>query len=250
MAGLGTATPGSDSFYVQDCRTVQQNTHTIQTLTGQISKKVASLQTEKDFRGCQAMVDNAVRQASETSQTLARIREHSQNVRDQAEKSNRRMMYRKLSDNLAITARVLEDIIRRFQTEESKRPFFEPQLTDADAAGGEEQPLTGAGLGMGGAEQDPAKERDASLQSGEEDMRILQRIYTDLAVTAQDSQAALESVETHMASASADIEAAFSGPPLTEMQLMDRPLVQRLKQNPAALGGGVLAILFVGYMVS
>merc|ERR1719336_1687654 len=118
----------SDSFYVQDCRTVQNNIHAIQTLTGQISKKVASFETEKDFLDCRGMVDRAVKQAIETNVVLARIREHSQNVREQVERSNRRQMYRKLSDNLAITARVLEDVIRRYQTEESRRPSLKPQF--------------------------------------------------------------------------------------------------------------------------
>merc|ERR1719336_3658918 len=136
---MGTAAQDLDSFYVQDCRTVQNNIHAIQTLTGQISKKVASFETEKDFRDCRSMVDRAVKQAIETNVVLARIREHSQNVREQVERSNRRQMYRKLSDNLAITAHVLEDVIRRFQAEESRRSSFKPKLADADAAGGEEQ---------------------------------------------------------------------------------------------------------------
>lgn len=241
--GLGNASQDSDSFYVQDCRTVQHNTHGIQTLTGQISKKVGSLETESDLQQCRSMVDDAVKKATDTSLLIARIKEHSANVRDQAERSNRRLMYRKLSDNLAITARVLEDVIRRLRNEESRRPI--PQVAaDADAAGGEEQHLTGAGLGMG--EQDLAEQRKASLRRVDEDMRCLQRIYTDLAVAAEESQATFESLETHMASASSDIENAF-----TEIQVMQKPLVQRLKQNPVALGvGALLTVAFGGYILS
>jgi len=111
----------ADSFYVEDCRTVQTNTHAIQTLTGQISRLVGTLETDKDFRHCHKMVDDAVRQASETRQILARIQEHQRQAQNTAEKNNRRMMYQKLSDNLSITARVLEDVIRRFTAEERVR---------------------------------------------------------------------------------------------------------------------------------
>merc|ERR1719454_1139443 len=109
-----------DSFYVQDCRQVQRNTHSIQTLTGQISRLVGALEVEKDFRHCRSMVDDAVRQASETRAVLARIREHQHQAQNSAERNNRRMMYQKLSDKLAITARVLEDVVRRFTAEERK----------------------------------------------------------------------------------------------------------------------------------
>ena len=41
---------------------VQNNTHSIQTLTGQISKLVGTMEAEKDFQHCRKMVDDAVRQ--------------------------------------------------------------------------------------------------------------------------------------------------------------------------------------------
>eukprot|EP00913_Durusdinium_trenchii_P018426 g17310.t1 len=164
-----TALAGSrdaDSFYVQDCRQVQNNTHSIQTLTGQISKLVGTMEAEKDFQHCRKMVDDAVRQASETKTILARIREHQHQAQNTAERNNRRMMYQKLSDNLAITARVLEDpsrvrsgpstpppgdaaergedVVRRFNAEERRRSGGMLEATGiaaADAAGGDDKPL-------------------------------------------------------------------------------------------------------------
>jgi len=67
------------------------------------------------------MVDDAVRQASETRAVLLRIQEHQHAAQNHAEKNNRRMMYHKLSDNLAITARVLEDVVKRFTARERQR---------------------------------------------------------------------------------------------------------------------------------
>lgn len=157
---------GADSYYVQDCRQVQNNTHGIQTLTGQISRKIGSASSDKDVVQCRGMVDDAVRQATETRAILARIREHQAQAQNAAERNNRRMMYQKLSDNLAITARVLEDVVRRFQAEEARRPRM--RASDADAAGGEEQliPLvdTGAGLGMSMLKSDALDEDVGGLR--------------------------------------------------------------------------------------
>lgn len=253
MAGrIGGADP--DSCYVQDCRQVQNSTHAIQTLTGQISKQVGNLETEKDFVKCRGMVDDAVRQASETKQALARIREHQNQAVNPAEKNNRRMMYHKLSDNLAITARVLEDVVRRFQAEEAKRPsFFEPvrQAADADAAGGEEaHPLAGGGLGMGGGitqlDQELNDERCHALKQVGEDMRCLQRIYTDLAVAAEESQATFDSLETHMANASADIEKGRE-----QIQIMDRfSWTDKVKRKFFVIGVGAAAVFIMGSYLS
>mmetsp|Transcript_93355 Transcript_93355/g.260006 ORF Transcript_93355/g.260006 Transcript_93355/m.260006 type:complete len:123 (-) Transcript_93355:35-403(-) len=90
-----------DSFYVQDCRQVQQSTHAIQTLTGQVSRLVGTLEGEKDLRHCRSLVDDAVRQASDTRAVLLRIREHRNQAATLAERNNRRMMHQKLGDNLA-----------------------------------------------------------------------------------------------------------------------------------------------------
>merc|ERR1712136_351150 len=85
---------------------------------------------EKDFQHCRKMVDDAVRQASDTRTLLIRIQDHQQHASTAAEKNNRRLMYNKLSDNLAITARVLEDVVRRFTAEERKRMTFSQDEID------------------------------------------------------------------------------------------------------------------------
>ena len=158
---MALATRDADSFYVQDCRQVQNNTHSIQTLTGQISKLVGTMEAEKDFQHCRKMVDDAVRQASETKTILARIREHQHQAQNTAERNNRRMMYQKLSDNLAITARVLEDVVRRFNAEERRRSGGLLEATGiaaADVAGGNDQkPLLSAHAGH--------EQMEASLQN-------------------------------------------------------------------------------------
>lgn len=207
-----------DSFYVQDCRQVQHSTHAIQTLAGQIARQVGMLATEKDFEHCRSMVDDAVRSASETRAILSRIREHQHQAQNAAERNNRRVQYQKLSDNLAVTARVLEDVIRRFQAEETRRAPLgghrSSASADADVAGGDSPMMsTGAGLGMGRArehveslEEELATEKCQALRRLDADMRCLQQIYTDLATAAEDAQSSFDSLETHMAGAAADLE--------------------------------------------
>lgn len=200
----------ADSFYVQDCRQVQNNTHAIQTLTGQISRLVGTLEAEKDFQACRQMVEDSVRQASETKAILLRIREHQHQAQNAAERNNRRMMYQKLSDNLSITARVLEDVVRRFTAEERRRSgaLYEAAAANtagADEAGGDGQPLLGAGLSL---DRDDELEADGArmLRKVDEDMRCLQQIYADLANNVEDQQASFDTLESHMASAAADVE--------------------------------------------
>merc|ERR1712217_519726 len=83
-----------------------------------ISRLVGSLETEKDFERCRKMIDDSVKQTTETKTILSRIREHQNQAQNAAESGNRRMMYTKLKDNLGITARVLEDVIRRFRVKD------------------------------------------------------------------------------------------------------------------------------------
>eukprot|EP00971_Amphidinium_carterae_P164235 3255941-Amphidinium_carterae.1 len=167
---------GSFWFCCGTC--VQANTHSIQTLTGQISRLVGMMESESDFLHCRKLVDDAVQQATETRTLLMRIQDHQHSAQNAAEKTNRRMMYHKLSDNLAITARVLEDVVRRFNTEEKKRQSTDLFVPPGDAAGGNEAPIVStSGL------SDPKKP--------DEDMKSLQRIYTDL-THSNDQQSAFE----------------------------------------------------------
>eukprot|EP00927_Polykrikos_kofoidii_P023264 TRINITY_DN2148_c0_g1_i1.p1 TRINITY_DN2148_c0_g1~~TRINITY_DN2148_c0_g1_i1.p1 ORF type:complete len:266 (+),score=61.97 TRINITY_DN2148_c0_g1_i1:66-863(+) len=226
MAQRQTMIRDSDTFYVEDCRQVQGNTHSIQTLTGQISKLVGTLEADKEFHNCRRMVDDAVRQASETKTILLRIREHQQQAENPAEKNNRRMMYQKLSDNLAITARVLEDVVKRFTAEERKHiALLEKQILthqadgcsggvgfgrenmNGDTVGGnEQQPMAALGNAEQATGEELQRERAHALRRVDEDMRSLQRIYTDLATANEDPHSSFESMESHIASASTDIE--------------------------------------------
>lgn len=238
----------ADSFYVQDCRQVQNHTHSIQTLTGQISRLVGNLESEKDFQQCRSMVDDAVKQATETRTILARIREHQHQAQNPAERNNRRMMYTKLSDNLAITARVLEDVVRRFTAAEKQRPRQQPHMDllqgktgvgGGDVAGGEQQPMMSqGGLDMD-LDEELQEEKMKALRKVDEDMLCLQRIYTDLATAAEEQQSSFDSLESHIASAAADIERGRE-----EIQATGKyGFANQLKRRLWLMGGGAVTLV-------
>lgn len=198
------------------------------------------------------MVDDAVRQASETKTILARIREHQFQAQNAAERNNRRMMYQKLSDNLAITARVLEDVVRRFTAEERRRPgvgVFEAPVTQvsaADMAGGNDNaPFLSTGAGPSSVhslDHELQKEKVQTLRKVDEDMLCLQRIYTDLAQSAEEQQASFDTLESHMARAAADVERGRE-----EFEYADRySFGARFKRKLWLIGGGVLALVLLG----
>jgi len=231
----------ADSFYVQDCREVQNNTHSIQTLTGQISKLV-SVPVAEDLPRCRQMVEEAVASAAETRAILARIREHQKQAQNPAERNNRRMMYQKLSDNLGITARVLEDVVRKFLNHERKRAdslkdqAAEGSMMDAaDAAGGEEQLIS---MGDGPLKQDAGK----TVRRAEEHMEALRRIYTDLSNVADEQEGCFENFESRLLSESGignmDIERGRE-----EITLPGKYQLDGLRQRKYAIGGGVLALV-------
>jgi len=244
MASVG-APRDADSFYVQDCRQVQKNTHDIQTVTGQISRLVGTLENEKDYMNCRQMVDDAVKQASETRTILARIKEHQNQAQNAAEKNNRRMMHQKLSDNLAITARVLEDVVKRFQAEERKRGGHMEDLMrkqavtgGGDEAGGEhDRPL----LDMFGDGDQIHKEKRPAFSGVDEDMRCLQTIYTELATASDQQQEHFDAIECHIQGAAHDLERGRH-----EIQAMGKyGWARHLKNRTVAIGGGVLAFVAV-----
>lgn len=233
--GSGPGRRNADSFYVEDCHLAQTNTHAVQTLTGQISRIVGQLDTEKDFVSCRQWVDQAVKQASETQVILRRIQEHQRQAQNPAERSNRRMMYHKLSDNLAITARVLEDVMRRFTIEEQRHFSLNAQNAAAggDAAGGDEECAI-----------DPPVQNcpdfEAVKKRADEDMKCLQRIYSDLAVSVEDQQgASFEALENHMTMAGvADMERS------TEEITMSRYNGERIfRRKVMTVGGTIIAVV-------
>merc|ERR1712007_313484 len=77
--------------------------------------------TDQEFQQCRNMVDGAVHTATETRMLLRRIQEHQRQAHNAQERNNRRMMYHKLSDQLAVTARVFEDVVRKYTTAERQR---------------------------------------------------------------------------------------------------------------------------------
>lgn len=242
-----------DSFYVQDCRQVQNNTHTIQTLTGQISRLLGAGGAEKDLERCRKMVDDAVKTATETRAILARIREHQKQAQNPSEKNNRRMMYQKLSDNLAITARVLEDVVRRFTAEEQR--YFEARraasglgfgrpaepgvvISAGDAAGGDE----GADLRLQKEVMDEDMEEDRCrvLRGASEEVQCLQRIYTDLQNSVEEQQDTFDTLESHLATAATDIE---RGREEIEYTARYAGRYAWLRQRMWAIAGGSLTVV-------
>jgi hypothetical protein len=237
------ANQDADSYYVQDCRQVQNNTHTVQTLTGQISRLVGALDAEKDRLHCRQMVDEAVASVVETRAILTRIREHQKQAQNAAERNNRRMMHQKLSDNLGITARVLEDVVRRFLAQvrrhaEASKAAEAPIVDAADAAGGDEHP----------PEQPLKQDSATAVQCVEEHMEALKRIYTDLANAAEEHEGTFESMsmESHLLSTSMDIERGRE-----EIQIPGYYRTAWLRQRTWTLAGGSVAVLVaVGLFMS
>mmetsp|Transcript_115532 Transcript_115532/g.327381 ORF Transcript_115532/g.327381 Transcript_115532/m.327381 type:complete len:247 (+) Transcript_115532:88-828(+) len=234
----------ADSFYVQDCRQVQNDTHTIQGLTGQISRLVGNLETEKDFERCRKMIDDSVRQTSETKVTLMRIREHQHQAQNVAESNNRRMMYTKLKDNLAITARVLEDVVRRYSTKEKnfRSDVGGPSdllsggsVSSADMAGGENQAM------LAHFETELQGDQCQALRRVDEEMRCLQAIYSDLANAVEDQQTSLDTLESHMAGAADDVERGCA-----EVHQMAK-YRQGKRKVLAMIGSGVMFVAVVSF---
>ena len=208
------------------------------------------MEAEKDFQHCRKMVDDAVRQASETKTILARIREHQHQAQNTAERNNRRMMYQKLSDNLAITARVLEDVVRRFNTEERRRSAGLLEATGiaaADVAGGNDQkPLLSAHAGHEQMEASLQNDKVQSLRKVDEDMLCLQRIYTDLASAAEEQASTFDSLESHMARAAADVESGRE-----EIEYTDRyNMAAKLKRRLWLAAGGIFGLMVFGSILS
>lgn len=243
---MTTTSSNPDSFYVNDCRQVQKNTQSIQTTTGQISRLVGTIESDQDMQHCRKKVDDAVRMASETQALLLRIQDHQQQAQNPGEKNNRKMMYQKLSENLAITARVLEDVVSRFTKEERKRIAASEEIhipmDAADLAGGEQQQtLIKRNVSPSNPLDDEIqKDKTQALQRVDDDMRSLKKIYTDLAAAADDQQQSFDTLEQHMANAAADIERGRE-----EVSMGKYSWDRRMKQKMIYVGGAGVALLFV-----
>lgn len=180
-------------------------------------------------------------------------------------------MYNKLSDNLAITARVLEDVVRRFTAEEKKHistsqhllgSFSTSFVVDpADMAGGE-RPVDAADAAGGecqhffidkepetcdaaSLEDDIATQRNQALHRVDDDMRCLQQIYTDLANVAQDQQNSLDSIENHITSCNVDIERGRE-----QISMAKYGWESRMKQKMMYVGGAICAVFLLVSLVA
>lgn len=239
----------ADSFYVDDCRQVQTNTQSLQKLTGQITRLVGTLETDKDLSHCRKLVDDAVRLASETQTILKRVQDYGRQATNPSERNNRRMMYTKLSDNLAMTARVLEDVVRRFTEAEKRRMerSAATRISPADAAGGEHNPqlvreeqslLSTSNEPVDSLDYELQQERCTQLERVGEDMQCLRKIYSDLAVAAEEQQNTMDTIESHMAHASMDIERGRD-----ELIVATNRWDRRLKRRIWIVVGGVVSFL-------
>mmetsp|Transcript_49796 Transcript_49796/g.86504 ORF Transcript_49796/g.86504 Transcript_49796/m.86504 type:complete len:568 (-) Transcript_49796:58-1761(-) len=101
--------------HLTDYRRVQIKTYALQTLTGQISKRLGTSVTSEDFDGCRRLAEDAVRQAFETQALLRGVQEHApESQQDMVQKHNHRLMLQKLTSDLYVTARVLEHVVQTF----------------------------------------------------------------------------------------------------------------------------------------
>lgn len=261
---------GADTFYIEDCRQVQANTQNIQTLTGQVSRLVGSIENERTYMQCRKMIDDAVRQAQETNVLMTRIKAHQNSVQNSAEGNNRRLMYQKLGDNLSITAKVLEDVVKRFTVEEQNYLARQEQAAHSNPLDSQADLLTGGSassssrsdLGIdveaGDAERrtliaDRTSEADLQRQKGEhlkkinKDMQCLRSIYTDIARHVTHQQESVDTIESQMRSSVYDTSMA------TEQLEVTRYYKDRTrKRTLCAVGsaGTMAALWIVSYLIS
>mmetsp|Transcript_66054 Transcript_66054/g.157956 ORF Transcript_66054/g.157956 Transcript_66054/m.157956 type:complete len:240 (-) Transcript_66054:99-818(-) len=199
---MAAASQNADSLYVKDCREAQHSTHGIQTLTGQISRVVSGgLTSDADFKRCRQLIEQAGSEAAKIRTILLRIHDHHQTAQNTSERTNRRLMYQKLSDNLAITIRVLEDVMSRFNTEVEKKHLHlgsrggQAAAASSSAGGVAPHPLLGQ-----------AEEASTSIRRVDEEIKALQQIYTDLAAAAEEQQVSVDTIQEHMERACGDLE--------------------------------------------
>lgn len=256
--------------YIEDCRQVQANTQNIQMLTGQISRLAGTLENERVYMQCRKMIDDAVRQAGETQVLMARIKAHQQAVQNTPEGNNRRLQYQKLGDNLSITARVLEDVVKRFTAEEQnylaqreqggqRSGSFDSQadlltggsgpsssaehFVDVEAPAAEQELL----LAQKSSEAVLQKDKVHTLHKISRDMQCLRNIYTDIASHVHNQQENIDTIESQMKNAAYDTSMATEHLEVTRYY-KDR----KRKRAVCAVGtaGSMFAMWLFMYLVS
>jgi len=215
-----------DSFYVRDCQQIQTGTVAVQNLAGQISRQMHLAENEHDLTEIQGLIDRAVTECAEIQTLLRRFQEYAE-ADSSAEQTSRKMMQRTLSDNVSITARVLEDIIQNYLeiSKEQQAKQLAALLPTTGSVNNTSLPSApsgeGQGLVIGAPDQsetgpltladghvearqiedafaDLHQMRQQSITKVESDMIALKQIYTELSMTAESQQGHFDSIESSL----------------------------------------------------
>lgn len=182
-----------DSFWVEDCRRVQENTSVLQRKTAEITRTIQS-----DTGLARTQMDAAVRVATDTETILARVREHVRVARA-SEASERRFMCQKLSDGVAAQTRILEDLMQVYV--EKQEAEIEANEFAADEPLPPPRPQNPYDVEMAPLVTATMVENEGRVQDIQRintDMRSLHRIYTDLAGHVARQQDTIDTIEGQM----------------------------------------------------
>mmetsp|Transcript_627 Transcript_627/g.987 ORF Transcript_627/g.987 Transcript_627/m.987 type:complete len:267 (-) Transcript_627:101-901(-) len=210
-----------DSFYLEDCRSVQD-------ATGQITRKaenvLASLRrcsTSADVFRIRSMVDSAVDLSGHTQTVLKRLSQYES--RSAAEAAGRKQQHRQLSERFAHSCRALEDAAREFMKHQElceQQAGDRRRLEDIEAPPSISNPYHELDSAVGSAEGDAAAGhaevtrqaileeacREMEIREKTEDMRRVERSVLSLAEmcsemqqAASAQQDAIDTIESQMA---------------------------------------------------
>ena len=101
----------SDSYYVEDCRHLQQGLYSLQAHIAQVNR---DLRYGNELAQTRSLIDDGIAQVTELQSALARIREYTLSAPSPVEKNQRRTMYKQFADRLAAAAKELEGQIEEY----------------------------------------------------------------------------------------------------------------------------------------
>lgn len=208
----------SDSFYVRDCQQIQSGTVAVQSLAGQISRQIHLAESEHDLSAIQDMIDRAVSECADIQLLLKRFQEYTDGTGtlSMPECTSRKRMQRTLSENVTVTARVLEDIIQSFLTLCREKRAADIATAESvsllDSFQSEPKPAAGGRFGnkfnegiddacnimLTVSPDELERQRLESITKVESDMVALKQIYTDLNQAAATQQQYFDSIESHL----------------------------------------------------
>eukprot|EP00397_Hematodinium_sp_SG-2012_P033219 GEMP01035462.1.p1 GENE.GEMP01035462.1~~GEMP01035462.1.p1 ORF type:complete len:257 (+),score=59.16 GEMP01035462.1:75-845(+) len=249
-----------DSFYVRDCQQIQSGTVAVQNLAGQISRQMHLVESDHDLSEIQGLIDRAVGECEDIQLLLKRFQEYTSGGATN-EHSSRKMMQQTLSDNVSITARVLEDIIQNFLTLWKERQLSEPEDSSYLLSAAVDATLEGKNLGAeearvngnneytvvaGVTVDELEKQRQESISKVECDMVALKQIYTDLNQTAASQQEYFDSIESHLLESG-----QYSRSAVSEFLVSDNRVGNKWKRRykGAAVALGILIALYFFVLV-